>query len=206
MDIPLGVAVRCTDGEGGESAAVVLNPVTQMVSHLVVKSKGHVHAEYLVPLSLVGSSTVKDIALTCSYDEPSKLPPFMTKVRVQESGLDKMDAQALVGAETHSGLGFQDFSTAGSGATELVEQEAIPETELALRARTPVYATDDEVGHVDRLFVNVQTGELMQLVLQEKHLFSKKDYVVSLDQIDRIGEEAVHLKLSKHEVEQLPRV
>jgi uncharacterized protein YrrD len=206
MDIPLDVAVRCTDGEAGESAAIVLNPMTNLVSHLVVKSKGHGHAEYLVPLSLVGSSTVKDIALTCSYEELGKLPPFMTKVRVQEPGLDKMNAQALAGAEFQSGVGFEDFSTAGAGATKLVEQEAIPETELALRAGTPIFATDGQVGHLDRLFVNVQTGELMQLVLQEKHLLSRKDYVVALDQIDRIGEEAVHLKLAKHDVEQLPRV
>ena len=46
----------------------------------------------------------------------------------------------------------------------------------------------------------------MQLVLLEKHLLSKKNFVIAVDQIDRFGEETVTLALSKHDVEQLPRV
>ena len=46
----------------------------------------------------------------------------------------------------------------------------------------------------------------MQLVLLEKHLLSKKNFVIAVEQIDRIGEDVVYLALSKHDVEQLPRV
>lgn len=206
MDISLGVDVNCTDGEGGQSAAVVLNPITHGVSHLVVRTKGHSHEEYLVPLSLIRFTTVKDITLDCTRAELGNLDPFMVKVRVASQGLSSMNAQALAGAELQSGVGYEDFTLAGSGASEVVDQEAIAESELALRAETPIFATDGQVGEVDRLFVNAETGELMQIVMLEKHLLSKKTFVVSLDQIDRIGEEAVHLKLSKHEAEQLPRI
>ena len=206
MDIPLDANVRCRDGVGGESAAVVLNPVTMAVSYIVVKTKEHGHKEVLVPMTFVTDGSVKEIGVKCTLEELGQLDPFMKQVRVKSQGLDKMDAQALAGAESQSGVGFEDFSFGGTGSTELVEREAIPETDLTVRAGTPVLATDGQVGQVDRFFVAADSGEIQQIVLLEKHLLSKKDFVISVDQIDRIGEEAVHLKLSKVEVEQLPRV
>jgi uncharacterized protein YrrD len=206
MDIALDVDVRCLDGVGGEADAVVLNPVTKVVFAIVVRTKGHGHPEVLVPMASITDGSVKQIGVKYTLEELGNLSPFMKKVRVQEQGLDKMDAQALMGAEARSGVGFQDFSFAGAGASEMAEQEAIPETDLAVRTGTPVLATDGEVGEVDRFFVAADTGEIQHLVLLEKHLLSKKNFVVSVDQIDRIGEEAVHLKLSRHEAEQLPRV
>jgi hypothetical protein len=37
----------------------------------------------------------------------------------------------------------------------------------------------------------------MQLVLLEKHLLSKKTFVIAVDQVDRFGEDVVTLALSK---------
>ena len=75
-----------------------------------------------------------------------------------------------------------------------------------MRTDTAVHATDGAVGQVDRFFVRAGSGEIMHLVLLEKHLLSKKNFVIAVDQIDRFGEDVVTLALSKHEVEQLPRV
>ena len=33
MDIPIDVEVLCTDGPGGHSSAIVLDPVTKEVTH-----------------------------------------------------------------------------------------------------------------------------------------------------------------------------
>jgi len=206
MDIPLDVEVRCIDGVAGHCTAVVLNPVTKVISHLVVKTQGHAHEEVLVPLDFITDSSVKHIGLRCNFGELGQLAPFMKMVHTEESGLGETSAQALAGAEFQSGVGFKDFGFGGAGAGELVEQEAIPETELAVRVGTPVHATDGPIGQVDRFFVRADSGEIMQLVLLEKHLLSKKDFVIPVEQIDRIGEEMVYLKLSKQAVEQLPRV
>ena len=206
MDIPLDVDVHCSDSVGGHCAAVVLNPVTKVLSHVVVKTKGHAHEEYLVPLDLITDTSVKHIRLSCSLGELGQLAPFIKPVRVEEAGLNMMNAQALAGAESQSGIGYEDFGFGGKGKVETVEEEAIPETELAVRTDTAVHATDGVVGQVDRFFIRAGSGEIMQLVLLEKHLLSKKNFVIAVDQIDRIGEDVVYLALSKHDVEQLPRV
>ena len=39
MEIPLQAKVECTDGVFGTSAYVLLNPVTDKVTHLVVKEE-----------------------------------------------------------------------------------------------------------------------------------------------------------------------
>lgn len=168
MNIRLDVEVNCIDGLAGHCAAVVLNPVSRVISHIVVQPAGHGHAQVLVPLDYITDGSVQQIGLRCTLDELGKLDPFMQ--------------------------------------SEPIQQEAISETELAVRAGTPVHATDGHIGQVDRFFVRAGSGEIMQLVLLEKHLLSKKDFIIPVDQIDRIGEEAVHLKLSRQEVEQLPRV
>ena len=62
MDIPLDAHVRCLDGVGGESTAVVLNPVTMVVSYIVVKTKEHGHKEVLVPMTFVTDGSVKRLA------------------------------------------------------------------------------------------------------------------------------------------------
>ena len=203
MNIPLDVEVHCTDGTGGHSLALVLNPVTQVATHLVVKNKGHDHAGHLLPLQLITGATAKSIAVSCTRDELGRLDPFEKMVRSEETGLGGVSAQALAGAELHSGLGFQDFGTIEGSEPAYIEVEAIPEADLAVRHGIPVEATDGTVGKVDEFALNPQTGKITFLVLKEGHLL-KHDVPVPVDQVDRFGEEAVFLKLTKVAVEQLP--
>jgi sporulation protein YlmC with PRC-barrel domain len=168
MNIRLDVEVNCLDGLAGHCAAVVLDPVTRVISHIVVKPATHGHAQVLVPLDYVVHGSVQQIGLRCTLDELGQLGPF---VPGEPSG-----------------------------------QAAVPEGEVIVHAGTPVQATDGHAGQVDRFFIAADSGAITQLVLLEKHLLSKKDFVIPVDQIDRIGGDAVILKLSKHEIEQLPRV
>ena len=39
MDIPLDAEVLCTDGAGGRSTCLIINPVTKEITHLVVQTK-----------------------------------------------------------------------------------------------------------------------------------------------------------------------
>ena len=57
MEIPIDVEVLCSDGPGGQSIAVVLNPETKQVTHFAVRTKGFLADEYLVPVELIAEST-----------------------------------------------------------------------------------------------------------------------------------------------------
>jgi hypothetical protein len=56
LDIHLNTEVRCTAGTGGHSTCLIINPVTKEITHLVVQTKGFIHEEYVVPLSLIAES------------------------------------------------------------------------------------------------------------------------------------------------------
>ena len=49
-----------------KSTAVVLNPVTMVVSYIVVKTKEHGHKEVLVPMTFVTDGSVKEIGVKCT--------------------------------------------------------------------------------------------------------------------------------------------
>ena len=59
MEIPLNVQVECTDGVCGRSAFVLINPVVEEVTHLVVREDSFPNTEYIVPVDWV-AETIAD--------------------------------------------------------------------------------------------------------------------------------------------------
>jgi uncharacterized protein YrrD len=86
------------------------------------------------------------------------------------------------------------------------EHEHIPAGEIAIRRGTPVEATDGQVGKVDEFLVDPENDIITHLVLREGHLWGKKDVTIPVSEIDRLGEEAVYLKLDKEAIEELPTI
>lgn len=205
MNIPLNADLHCTDGAGGQAVAAVLDPVRLTMSHIVVDIKGHGHTEYLMPLEFITGSSAKGITLSCARDDLANLDPFLKTVRVEDQGMGLTNVQGLAYAEFQGGLSATDFSMTGGG-TAYVDEEAIPDNELTTRHGIPVYASDHQVGQLDEFVVTPESGQITHVVLKEGHLFGKKEIAVPIDQVDRIGEVAVYLKLTQHEVEQLPQV
>ncbi len=69
MDIPLNANIECIEGHCGRSTYVVLNPTTQVVTHIVVKTNQIPHAEHLVPVNWIAQTTPDLIKLNCTKDE-----------------------------------------------------------------------------------------------------------------------------------------
>ena len=86
MELPIDVEVWGTDGVGGRSSAIVLNPETKEVTHLAVRTKGLLNDEYLVPLNLVVGSVPDRISLSCSLADLAELPPFERTVFIGIDG------------------------------------------------------------------------------------------------------------------------
>lgn len=202
MNIPLNVDVQCTDGEGGQAVAAVLDPVRLTMSHIVVDIKGLGGKEHLVPLEFVTGSTPKSISLRCTKEELSHCEPFLKMARVEDMDVGMANAQGLAYAEFQSGISTTNFEM--TGGPGYVEVEAIPDNEIAARHGIDVQATDHQVGELDEFVVDASTGQITHIVLKEGHLFGKKEIAVPADQIDHISEISVYLKLSKDEVEALP--
>lgn len=76
-DILMGAEVRCSDGIGGRVSQVIVNPVSQKVTDLVVKEDRWPQTKRMVPVKWVAKVKASVIRLHCSRDELAKMGPFV---------------------------------------------------------------------------------------------------------------------------------
>ena len=83
MDIPLDAEVECTDGLYGRSVNLLINPVLDNVSQMVVKSDTAPNAEYIVPVEFITEMIAEKIHLSCSMGELEKMTPFIVSRTIE---------------------------------------------------------------------------------------------------------------------------
>ena len=119
MEIPLKAHVECTDGVCGRCVVVLMNPVVDQVTHLVVREDASPHTEYIVPVDVVSATTAETIGLRCSKAELEKMDPF-----VKTQYVEAQTSQMYPGSYSGSGMApFCFFPYATSAATEYVRGE-----------------------------------------------------------------------------------
>jgi sporulation protein YlmC with PRC-barrel domain len=197
MDIPIDADVQCTDGAGGRSTNVVLNPVTRRVTHIVVQQAPFPHLERLVPVEMVTETSPEQIHLTCSQLELHRLEPFI-------------ETEFLPGEFPYGAYELDEYRlwpyVLPDDELMPVEHERVPPGELAVRRGSHVRATDGDVGRVDEFLVDRETEHITHLVLREGHLWGKKDVLIPVSGIGQIDEDRVNLTLSKEEIANLPTI
>lgn len=202
MDIPLNVEVRCVDGVGGKCTVIIVDPATQQITHVVVESKG---IDLLVPIDAISASAPDHIQLSWSLAELAKAPPFEKVVYVGDNPAD-LAGGGWTGPSLVMPTGMDEGYMTEAVELSYVPEEQIPENELAIHSGAHVEASDGRVGRVDTFVVDPATGRITHLVLQQGHLWGKREVTVPLDAIDRIQEDIVFLKLDKAAIEQLPHL
>jgi sporulation protein YlmC with PRC-barrel domain len=197
MDIPVNADVVCADGPCGRSTYVIVNPTTWLVTHLVVKGKGFPYVERLVPLDQVVVTDPRVIRLKCTREGLAAMDQFI-------------EIEFLRGAGPYSPYEADEYLMWPYAMPDSVmvplEHERIPPDELAVRRSAKVEATDGHVGVVDEFLVDPANGHITHLVLQEGHLWGKKDVTIPVSQIDRTEEDMVYLKLDKDSIASLPAI
>jgi sporulation protein YlmC with PRC-barrel domain len=202
MDLPLNVDVHCTDGPAGKTTTVVLNPVTNEVTHVSIRYKGE---EYLVPLNLIEDSSPTRIQLTISIEKMTDLAPF---VRVQFLDYTDVDAGSdLQEISSEESITYWPYSTYEEGYFDTYASvEQIPHDQLAIHRGAQVFASDGHIGRVDEFIVNPENSHITHIVMHRGHLWGKKSITIPIGQIDRIEIDTVYLNLDKEAVRTLPAV
>ena len=75
MDIPIHANVTCYDGDVGKSTHIIVDLVTEQVSHFVVKT-GHHGKQFVVHIDKIRDSDRTVILLDCHKEDVYKLPLF----------------------------------------------------------------------------------------------------------------------------------
>lgn len=198
MDIPINVDVLCAGKACGRSTCLIINPVNERVTHLVVAEKAFPSIEHLVPVDKILASSPSSIQLRCSQNDLSDMDTF------EET--DFIEAGQLEASFPYS-VPYEVWPYAMYEAMPIpFEHEHIPAGEVVIRRGTPVKAMDGEVGKVDEFLVDPENNNISHLILREGHLWGKKDVTIPVSEIDKIAEDGVYLKLDKKTIETLPTV
>ncbi len=188
MDIPINVEVTCCDGECGHTTHVILNPKTEQVTHVVVQEYAFSDDQRLIPVDQIVESTPQEIHLRCCKDELHNMDHFT-------------EAEFIPAAYPH---GFW-YATTIEPSVFILEHELVPPGELAIDRGARVVAKDGPIGHVDEFQIDPTSEFITYLVLREGHFWGQKEVTIPVNAIERIEDDTVYLRLSKSEIELLPK-
>ena len=195
MDISMNAQVSCADGPVGKTSHIILNPQSEIITHLVVAEKEFPYQERLVPIEFIMESTPERVQLRCSKKQFEEMDTFIDTEFIPSSLSGPYGASYMLWPYTAP---ESDIIT--------IHHEHTPPGELAIRRGLPVEAVDGPVGRVDDFLIDPQNQSITHLILLEGHLWGKKEVTIPIDQIQDIDESAVHLKLNKAEVGGLPTI
>ena len=194
MNIALNAEVNCLDGPCGHLNHIILKSANEEMTHLVISDDNHSRQEYLVPLDLVTDTSHDQVQLNCTCDELHSMPIFIREEYIPRSIFKYQIKPYLI----------TPYAII-PGLHVPIKVEHIPAGELAIKKGANVEATDGVVGVVDEFLVNPADNCLSHLLLRKGH-WIQKEVTVPIDQVDRIEENTVYLKISKAEVEMQPAI
>ena len=204
-EIPLDVVVVCVDGECGKSSHVIIERNSQKVTHFVVKAGNLLDShKYLVSVDRVVRTTPKSIALDCTKKELTAMPSFtqmqfFNPITGRYEALSDFSDEAI--ASRNSYLMWSDPSMVADTGTDLfsvpIEEELIPEGEIAIHRGASVEATDGHIGKVEEFLIDSGDRHITHLVLEKGHLWHKKELTLPISAIARMDEDYIYLNIDK---------
>jgi hypothetical protein len=202
MEIPLNAQVECNDGVYGHSEFVLINPVSDQITHVVVKEDSSPNTEYNVPVGLLNETIAGTIRLGCTKAKMGTMDPFINTTFVQE----KVPGKNLIYRGIY-GVGsyyYLPYITTEKTVYESVKNQQIPPGELAVSRGTRVEANDGYVGRVDEFVVSPESGGITHLVMRKGHLWGKKEVMIPVSAIAGARGDTVFLRLNVRQIETLP--
>lgn len=197
MELTLNVDVECPEGKLGRATYLIINPISQEVTHLVVRDERLPHEERLLPTTWIQESNHDGIVVDCTYAEWQKLEPFYATEFV------KMPVPQFAS----EGFGWPyTMTTTYMEEYEPVKHKRIPVHTRELRRGSTVEASDGAVGQIEELIVDAENQHITHLVLSKGHLWGAKDIVVPVNLISEIEDDRIVLNMNKHAVGALPTI
>ena len=199
-EIPLNARVNCSDGDCGEIVTLIVDPTTQVVTHIVVATMPKRHdTQRLVAVDLIVRTSRDLIELRCTEEELVAMVPFIQERYVQYAQPEYSDTAGYYGYE-------MPYVTPMEPTESLAEIEMVPAGELAVHRGMKVDASDGHIGTLDELLLDPDSGHISHLVLVKGHLWGKKEVTIPITDIDFTQDDVIYLSIDKQQIKHLPSI
>lgn len=213
-EFEIGAEVSCTDGVCGDLDRVVVDPLSRTVTHLVVEPKHRKGLGRLVPVALVDEGE-NGLTLACSTEEFDHLEPAEETHFLPGAGLGGYGPSQTLswpyyglaggGMAGMAGMGGMGLSGLSNGPQAVV-RDRVPLGEVEVRKGDPVHASDGNIGRVRGLVVEPIGRHVTHVLLDEGHLWGKKQVALPISSVTAVREGGLEISLSKDEIRDLPPV
>jgi sporulation protein YlmC with PRC-barrel domain len=206
--LDLGCPVRCSDGDFGEVADVVIDPTTRRVTHLVVQPHDRDEDALLVPVERVRAGEARDAGITLDFTvaETGRLEQIREAayLRLGEFPVEDPDwdvgVQDLLAMPYYQELGGFGEVTVDYDPHVTIRYDRIPKGEVELRRASAVRSSDGHhLGHVDGFVVD-EEEHITHIVLERGHLWGKREIAIPIGAIAATETDSAVLNLTKDEV------
>lgn len=188
---PVNAQVDCLDDHAGRSTHLIVNPITRLITHLVVETGLLKKTDHLIPVDKVASVTHDTIQLNCTRGELAAMSLF-TDTQYVRTEVPHPDAVA-----------YHPFVTFSSANAPKIDQH-IPRGELAVSRGTQVDAPDGYVGTISEFVLDPETDCITHIVVRMGSWFNRQELTVPVTAIDRIIGDTLRLKPTRDELQHLP--
>jgi sporulation protein YlmC with PRC-barrel domain len=205
----IGAEVTCNDGACGRLTRVVIDPVLRALTHIVVEPRSRSELGRLVPVDLV-EETAGQIRLRCSVSEFNELEDAEELRFLSEAGEQmgyaggEMLAWPYYGLNMGTGIDMDMGMTAAQNTQYIADRVPVGEVEI-LRG-DQVHASDGSIGQIQGLVIDPKDHHVTHVLLQEGHLWGKKQVAIPIGAVEEVSSDGVRLSLSRDEVRELPPV
>lgn len=228
----IGAEVYCEQGPCGELVRVVVDPIKRAITHLVVEERHGQQVGRLVPIDLVESATEQELRLHCTFDQFASLEAAEETKFVQAPGgqwgygqgqmlmlpFFGLGGMGMLGGLGMGGLGMgmgglgmgrmgMGMGGMGTGPSQqAVTYDKVPPGEVEVRRGQRVHASDGPIGHVRGLVIDPSDHQVTHVLLDEGHLWGKKEVSIPISAVTGVDDDGVRLSLTRAEIADLPPV
>jgi len=181
VSFTIGADVSCSDGHCGQVRCVVIDPVAEEVTHLVIEAEHRVGLGRLVPLDLIDTPR-GEITLRCDLAAFEKL-----ELAEETQFMPGSVAYATYGpgqAFTWPYYGLGPIGGLGAGnVAQAATYDTLPLGEVAVHRGEQVHASDGEIGQVQGLVIDRTSHHVSHVLLQKGHLWGRKQVAIPINAV-----------------------
>jgi sporulation protein YlmC with PRC-barrel domain len=210
----IGAEASCSDGAAGKVSRVIVDPLAEKVTHLVVEPGHRRDLGRLVPLDLV-DARAGQVRLRCTQAEFEKLEhaqethfiPATSGYEGYGYGPDQVGYWPYYGLGGGMGLGGigGGIDVGGGAPAQMVTSDTVPLGEVTVCRGDPVHATDGDIGRVQGLVIDARSRHVTHVLLQEGHLWGRKQVAIPISAVASTSG-GIRLTIAKQQVQDLPPV
>jgi uncharacterized protein YrrD len=204
LDFEIGAEVHCREESCGKLKRVVIDPDTERVVALVIE-RGFLQKDArVVPLRVVAEASPDTIQLDLNTAEVENYPEY-NETEYAVPADDWSHERYNVGDATFWAPPY--LPVINEPVMPMLRQtvrEGISSTQEVVGTGTPVRDRDGEIGVVDRVLTNRQSGAITHLVVKPEGLLDNDARIVPIAFVSEIDDLGVIVNLEDRPFEDLP--